>query len=83
MPDQPPKQPAESPAESRSQAFVAVEGAVAEDIAGGPLMLTAYAVIWVLLLAYVFRLTKLHNKTQVELDRLSKVLSSNENKSGQ
>lgn len=73
-----PDQTTESPAESRSQAFVAVEGAVAEDIAGGPLMLGAYAVIWVLVLAYVFRIAHLHNKTQVELDRLSKVLLNND-----
>jgi CcmD family protein len=70
-----PDQAAETPEESRSQAFVAVEGAVAEDIEGGPLMLTAYAIIWVLMLAYVFRLAHLHNKTSVELTRLSKVLS--------
>jgi len=77
-----PDQTTETPAESRSQAFVAVKGAVAEDIAGGPLMLGAYAVIWVLLLAYIFRIAQLHNRTQAELDRLSKVLSSHEDKRG-
>lgn len=70
-----PDQAAESPAESRSQAFVAVEGAVAEDIAGGPLMLGAYITIWVLMLAYVFRLARMHDHTQREIERLSKVLS--------
>lgn len=78
-----PAEATESPAESRSQAFVAVKGAVAEDIAGGPLMLGAYAVIWVLVLAYVFRIARLHNKTQTELDRLTKVLERHESKSGQ
>ncbi len=71
-----PDQAAASPEESRSQAFVAVEGAVAEDIAGGPLMLTAYAVIWVLMLAYVLRLVQLNAKTQIEIERLSKALGS-------
>lgn len=70
-----PENAEQSPAESRSQAFVAVEGAVAEDIAGGPLLLTAYAIIWVLMLAYVFRLALLHNKTSAEIARLSKLLS--------
>lgn len=70
-----PDRATESPEESRSQAFVAVKGAVAEDIAGGPLMLGAYITIWVLMLAYVFRLAHLHSKTQREIDRLSKVLS--------
>lgn len=71
-----PDRAAESPEESRSQAFVAVEGAVAEDIAGGPLMLVAYGIIWALVLAYVFRLVHLHGKTQLEIERLSKALGS-------
>ena len=78
-----PENAEQSPAESRSQAFVAVEGAVAEDIAGGPLLLSAYAIIWVLMLAYVFRLAHLHNKTSIELARLSKVLSQPTDTAGQ
>jgi CcmD family protein len=78
-----PDQAAQSPGESRSQAFVAVEGAVAEDVAGGPLMLGAYITIWVLLLAYVFRLARMQDHTQREIDRLSKVLGQSDSKSGQ
>jgi len=70
MPDQ-----TESAAESRSQAFVAVEGAKGEDIAGGPLLLGAYGTIFVLLLLYVVRLSRLNDATQSEIDRLSKLLS--------
>lgn len=77
-----PDQAAQSPGESRSQSFVAVEGAVAEDIAGGPLLLGAYATIWVLMLAYVFRLARMHDKTQHEIDRLSKLLSHDATRSG-
>lgn len=71
-----PDQAAETPDEARSQAFQAVDGAVAEDIAGGPLMLGAYITIFVLMLAYVFRLARMQDKTQADLDRLSKVLGS-------
>lgn len=74
-----PDQAAETPDEARSQAFQAVDGAVAEDIAGGPLMLGAYITIFVLLLAYVFRLARMQDKTQTDLERLSKVLSSKAN----
>ncbi len=78
-----PDQAAQSPGESRSQAFVAVEGAVAEDIAGGPLMLGAYITIWVLLLAYVFRLARMSDHTQREIERLAKLLARNDSKSEQ
>lgn len=76
-----PDQAAQSPEESRSQSFVAVEGAVAEDIAGGPLMLGAYITIWVLLLAYVFRLARMQEQTQREIERLSNVLARKDAKS--
>lgn len=76
-----PDQAAQSPEESRSQSFVAVEGAVAEDIAGGPLMLGAYITIWVLMLAYVFRLARMQDHTQREIERLSKMLARNDSKS--
>lgn len=66
----------ESAAESRAEAFRAVEGAVEEDIAGGPLMLGAYAITWVFLFLYVVRLTSLQQRTQREVERLAGILSS-------
>lgn len=65
----------ETAAESRSAAFQAVEGAVQEDIAGGPLLLATYGVIWLVLFAYVFRLVALQRRTQAELDSLRQELA--------
>jgi CcmD family protein len=56
--------------EERAQSFQAVTGAVKEDIAGGPLMLAAYAFVWVALFAYVFRLVRLHRALEQHLDRV-------------
>lgn len=65
---------AEGAAESRSESFVAVEGAVKEDIAGGPLMLAAYAVTWIFLFLYVVRLVSMQQRTLKEIERLSTIL---------
>ena len=65
---------AQDAAESRSESFVAVEGAVEEDIAGGPLMLGAYAVTWVLLFLYVARLVSMQQRTLKEVERLAVLL---------
>ena len=64
----------EDPAESRSAAFQAVEGPQAEQVPGGPLLIAAYAVVLVLLCAYVARLGALYAKNRAELDRLGRVL---------
>jgi hypothetical protein len=68
--------PTEDAAESRSAAFQAVEGASAEQVPGGPLLIAAYGVILVLLVAYVARLGSLHTKNQVELERLTRALEA-------
>lgn len=60
----------EDAAESRASSFVAVEGAVEEDIAGGPLMLGAYAATWILLFLYVLRLVSLQQRTLREVEQL-------------
>lgn len=70
--------PAQDAAEQRSQSFQAVQGAVREDVAGGPLLLAAYAVIWVLVLLYVIRLVRLQARSQADVERLERVLSSRE-----
>ena len=67
---------AESAEESRAESFQAVEGAVQEDIAGGPLMLAVYAVTWVFIFLYVLRLVSLQQRTLKEVERLSTQLAS-------
>ncbi len=62
---------AEDPAESRATSFQAVEGSRGEQVPGGPLMVSAYGVVMVLLLAYVARLGLLQRKTAAEVERLS------------
>jgi CcmD family protein len=66
---------AQDAAEQRSQSFQAVQGAVREDVAGGPLLLAAYGVIWVLVLLYVVRLVRLQAHAQADVERLERVLS--------
>lgn len=66
----------EDAAESRSAAFQAVDGASKEQVPGGPLFIGAYAVILVLLVAYVARLGSLQAKNQLELERLSRALEA-------
>lgn len=70
-----PEAEGETAAESRSAAFQAVEGAVQEDIAGGPLLLATYGVIWLVLFAYVYRLVGIQRRTQGELDALRRELA--------
>ena len=62
---------AEDVAESRAAAFQAVEGSRGEQVPGGPLMVSAYGVVMVLLLGYVARLGLLQRKTAAEVERLS------------
>jgi CcmD family protein len=61
--------------QDRAQSFQAVRGAVKEDVAGGPLLVAAYAAIWVVVLLYVIRLVRQQQHAQAELDRLERVLS--------
>jgi CcmD family protein len=56
--------------ESRAQAFQAVSGAREEGVSGAPLMLAAYGVVWLLVLAYVMRIGLLQKRTERELVRL-------------
>lgn len=66
----------ESASESRSESFQAVEGAVEEDISGGPLMLTVYAITWVGIFLYVLRLVSLQQRTLKEVQHLNAQLSA-------
>jgi hypothetical protein len=66
---------AQDSAEGRAASFEAVTGAVREDVPGGPLVVAAYALIWVAVLAYVFRLVRLHKNVDENLVRLQQDLS--------
>jgi CcmD family protein len=66
---------AQQAAQERAQSFRAVEGAVKEDVAGGPLLLMAYGAIWVLLLLYLFRLVRQQQRAEGDLQRLERVLA--------
>jgi CcmD family protein len=67
---------AQDTAEERSQAFQAVQGATKEHVAGGPLLVAAYGVIWVLLLLYVIRLVRLQQRAQDDVQRLRRALEA-------
>lgn len=64
--------------QDRAQSFQAVKGAVKEDVAGGPLLVAAYAVVWVVVLLYVIRLVRQQQHSQAEIERLERVLSKAE-----
>jgi CcmD family protein len=63
-------------AEDRAQSFQSVSGAVKEDIPGGPLMLAAYAVVWLAVFGYVFRLGRLHARLEDNLSRVERALAA-------
>jgi CcmD family protein len=67
---------AQGTADDRAQRFEAVSGAVKEDIAGGPLMLAAYAVVWLALFGYVFRLVRLHRSIEDDLTRVERAVAA-------
>ncbi|MEM7434423.1 MAG: CcmD family protein [Myxococcota bacterium] len=58
------------PADERAAQFVGVTGAEAERIPGGTLMLAAYAIVWILLFGYLFRMRMMQRQTADELRRL-------------
>lgn len=59
-------------AQERATSFRSVQGAVTEDVPGAPLLVTAYALIWVGVLAYVFRIARLQARSMAELQELSR-----------
>lgn len=58
----------------RAQTFEAVSGAVKEDVPGGPLVVAAYALIWLAVFGYVFRLVRLQRGSDENLARLQQDL---------
>jgi CcmD family protein len=65
-----------APTDSRAASFEAVSGPTKEDVAGGPLMLAAYAFVWLAVFGYVFRLVRLHRNIEVELARVERAIDS-------
>lgn len=59
----------------RAQAFEAVEGAVKEDVPGGPLLVAAYGLIWLVVFGYLVRLVRLQARTEAEVARLNQALA--------
>jgi CcmD family protein len=64
-----------APAEDRAQSFQAVSGAVKEDVPGGPLLIAAYAFVWLAVFGYVWRLSRLHGRIDENLTRLDAALA--------
>jgi len=58
----------------RASAFRSVEGADAEEVPGGALMIGAYAVMWLFLFFYLFRMQRGQLAVQHEIERLGRVL---------
>jgi hypothetical protein len=61
--------------EQRAQSFEAVQGAVKEDVPGGPLLVMGYGILWVALLLYLIRIVRLQQRTQNDLTRLERALA--------
>jgi len=57
-------------ADDRAASFQAVSGGTKEDVAGGPLMLLAYAAVWIIVFGYVYRINRLQRGVEANLERL-------------
>jgi CcmD family protein len=60
----------------RAASFQAVEGGTQEDVAGGPLMLLAYAAVWLVVFGYVYRINRLQRGVEANLERLERSIAS-------
>jgi CcmD family protein len=68
-------QDAEKTADDRAASFQAVTGGTQEDVAGGPLMLLAYAAVWVVVFGYVYRINRLQRGVQTDVERLERSIA--------
>ena len=73
---------AQDAAEERATSFRAVQGAVKEDVPGGPLLVSAYAVIWVFVLLFVVRVVRQQQQSQRDLTRLEGQLAKTKGAEG-
>jgi len=70
-----------APAGDRATSFVAVDGAVTEDVPGGALLVGAYGAALVLMLGYVLWLGSLQAGANREIARLKKIVEKNDDPS--
>jgi CcmD family protein len=70
-------QEAEAPktADDRAASFQAVSGGTQEDVAGGPLMLLAYAAVWLVVFGYVYRINRLQRGVEANVERLERSIA--------
>ena len=66
---------ADTRTDDRAQSFQAVQGAVKEDVPGGPLLVGAYGLIWLAVFAYLVRLVRMQARTEAEVARLAQALA--------
>jgi len=62
-------------ADDRAASFQAVSGGTKEDIAGGPLMLIAYAAVWIVVFGYVYRINRLQRGVEANVERLERSIA--------
>ena len=62
--------------DSRAAGFRAVEGANVEDVPGGMLLVAAYGIAWLLVLAFVWRLAGLQRQAGADLARVEAALEA-------
>lgn len=58
------------PGTDRAETFVPVEGPQVEDVPGGPLMVGAYALLWILVFGYLFMLSKRARNLEARIAQL-------------
>lgn len=62
-------------ADDRAASFQAVSGGTQEDVAGGPLMLIAYAAVWLVVFGYVYRINRLQRGVEANVERLERSIA--------
>jgi CcmD family protein len=67
---------AQSASQDRATSFEAVTGPAKEDVAGGPLLLAAYAIVWLVVFGYVFHLVRLHRGVEDNLTRVERAVGA-------
>lgn len=68
-------QEAQQAATDRATSFQAVDGARQETIAGAPLLLGAYGLVWLFVFAYLVRLSRLQAAAEKEQQQLEQMLA--------
>jgi CcmD family protein len=71
----------ETATDDRAADFKAVTGGTKEDVAGGPLMLVGYGVVWVAIFGYVWRLGRLQRDVEANVERLERSVSNEASRS--